>query len=35
MKGETMYTTTGYPTNPRVRLLFKLELRRIVRRLFG
>jgi hypothetical protein len=30
-----MYTTTGYPTNPRVRRLFKLELRRIARRLFG
>jgi hypothetical protein len=29
-----MYTTTGYPTNPRLPLLFRLDLRRIVRRLF-
>jgi hypothetical protein len=30
-----MYSTTGYPANPRLALLFRLELRRIVRRLLG
>jgi hypothetical protein len=30
-----MYSTTGYPSNPRLRLFFRLELRRIVQRLLG
>jgi hypothetical protein len=30
-----MYSTSGYPTNPRLRILFRLDLRRIVRRLRG
>jgi len=34
-KARTMYSTYGYPTDPRLRARFRLDLRRFVRRLRG